>query len=115
MSKTIVVIKNQNGAYQDEGGERFNLFVVPDGATVATKKPTFSASSLSEFCEEKGFEKIQSDTPLDKDTPEYDRLIESGIETNESALEWDLTEIKGIGPATAKKIVNHINSKKQGE
>lgn len=115
MSKTIVVIAHKNGAYQDDRGDRFNLMEFPEEATVATKKPTFSASSLSEFCEEHGFDKIESDTPLDKDTPEYDRLLESGIETNEAALEWDLTEIKGIGPATAKKIVNHINSKKQGE
>lgn len=43
-----------------------------------------------------------------EDVPHKAALMEAGITSTEAALAADLTEVDGIGPATAEKIRAHL-------
>ena len=56
-------------------------------------------------------EHVQPKGPLPKDFPKHDLLHEAGINTYGQLLKCDdLTEIEGIGPATAKEIAKRLRA-----
>lgn len=110
-SHWIVVVPHRQGEYRDPEGARVNIHRFPKSRTVHTMRTVHKGTTIADFADQNGYQRIVKDQPIPSDTPFFEELsADDRFATVRSLAEHSdqLTDIKGIGDAYAADIIGHI-------